>query len=276
MKPFIDAHAHLVHNFDSRHLDEVAESGLVKQVWLLPLECYVPEFEFAGNDEVLEVGKRYPGLFLPFGYIDFFQGPDQVDRLKERGFIGLKAIRPPKDYNDPAYFPIYARAEELGMPVLFHVGIISHRKQDQLTIPVPPGPTHMKPSMLDTLGDLFPKLKLVQGHLGVPWVNELFESIFYYRNISCTVTGLVDYDWLIHNLDRRTSFGESFSDRMMFACDGFYGRPEFWKRILSLAEFTRMFFQEVGKTYSWHDAEERFMLENARRLFPEFAALEPK
>ena len=35
-------------------------------------------------------------------------------------------------------------------------------------------------------------------------------------------------------------------------------------------------FQEVGKTYSWHDAEERFMIENARRLFPEFAALEPK
>ena len=70
--------------------------------------------------------------------------------------------------------------------------------------------------------------------------------------------------------------GESFSDRLMFACDGFYGRPEFWQRILSLAEFTRGFFQEVGKTYSWHDAEERFMLENARRLFPEFAALGEK
>lgn len=270
MESFIDAHAHLVQDYDWKHLDEVAESGLIKKVFLLPVNVYTPEFEFAPDEEVLKVGKRYKDLFIPFGFIDYFKGPDQVDRMKEMGFAALKAIRPPKDYNDESYFPIYERAEQLHMPILFHVGIISHRTREQLTAPVLPGPTHMKPSMLDSIADAFPKLKLIQGHLGVPWVNELFESIFYYKNVSCTVTGLVDYDFLIHNLDRRTAFGERFSQRMMFASDGFYGKPRFWKRVCDMAFFTRMFFREVGRTYAWHDAEEDFMTGNARRLFPEF------
>ena len=273
MDYFIDTHAHLVHNYDPRHLDEVAESGLVKQVWLLPLNLYVPEFEFAHDDEVLEVGKRYPGLFVPFGFIDYFKGAEQIDRMKEQGVAALKAIRPPRPYDDERYFPIYERAEALGMPVLFHVGIISHRTREQLLQPVKTGPGNMKPNMLDSIADAFPKLKLIQGHMGVPWVNELFESLFYYKNVSCTVTGLVDYDWLIHNLDRRTSFKEPFSSRMMFACDGFYGRPEFWKRILELENFTRMFFREVGKTWHWGETEKEFMHGNAERLFPEFTAL---
>lgn len=273
MEYFIDTHAHLVHDYDAGHLDEVAESGLVKQVWLLPLNLYAPEFEFAHDDEVLEVGKRYPGLFLPFGFIDYFKGPEQIDRMKEQGFVALKAIRPPLPYDDERYFPIYERAQALEMPILFHVGIISHRTREQLLKPVKTGPGNMHPNMLDAIADAFPKLKLIQGHQGVPWINELFESLFYYKNVSCTVTGLVDYDWLIHNLDRRTSFGEPFSSRMMFACDGFYGKEEYWKRILELATFTRMFYREVGKTWHWGATEKEFMHGNAERLFPEFTAL---
>ena len=136
MDYFIDTHAHLYRDCDYKHLDQVAESGLVKQVWLLPLNLYVPEFNFAQDDQVLEVGKRYPGLFLPFGFIDYFKGPEQVDKMKEQGFVALKAIRPPKPYDDESYFPIYERAEALGMPVLFHVGIISHRNELYERIPV--------------------------------------------------------------------------------------------------------------------------------------------
>ena len=153
MEYFIDTHAHLYRDYDLRHLDEVAESGLVKQVWLLPLNLYVPEFDFAGDDEVLKVGKRYPGFFVPFGFIDYFKGPEQIDRMKEQGFAALKAIRPPKPYDDESYFPIYERAEALGMPILFHVGIISHRTREQLTMPVKTGPGNMKPSMLDGIAD---------------------------------------------------------------------------------------------------------------------------
>ena len=145
-----------------------------------------------------------------------------------------------------------------------------NRTREQLTAPVKTGPGNMRPSMLDGIADAFPKLKLIQGHMGVPWVNELFESLFYYRNVSCTVTGLIDYDWLIHNLDRRTCYNETFASRMMFACDGFYGQPVFWDRIRELATFSRMFYKEVGKTYNWCNTVEDFMHGNAERLFPEF------
>ena len=67
MDTFVDAHAHLVQDYDWKHLDHIAESGSVKQVWLLPVNVYQKKFEFASDDEVLKVGKRYSGLFLPFG-----------------------------------------------------------------------------------------------------------------------------------------------------------------------------------------------------------------
>ena len=138
---FIDAHAHLCTNRNWKSLDLTAESGVIQQVWLLPLECYAPQFEFDGNNGVIEVAKHYPGFFIPFGYIDYFKGPEQIDCMKEAGFVALKAIRPPKDYNDESYFPIYERAAILNMPILFHVGIISHRTAKDLVQPLPPGPS---------------------------------------------------------------------------------------------------------------------------------------
>jgi len=272
MEPFIDAHAHLLSNYDPKVLDHIAESGLVKQIWMLPVNVYAPKFHFAGDEQVLEVSKRYPGLFIPFGFIDYFKGPEQVDKFKEQGFLALKALRPPKDYNDESYFPIYERAEQLGMPILFHVGIISHRTRELLTKPILPGPSHMRPSMIDSIADSFPKLKLILGHLGTPWINETFETLFYYRNVCCTVTGFIDYDWLIHNLDRRTSYGETFASRMLFAVDTLYGDMPDWNRVLEMAEFSRMFYDHVGKSYRWHDEKENFMIGNAERLFPEFGS----
>ena len=271
MEPIIiDTHAHLVHNYDPAHLDQVVESGLVKQVWLLPLNLYTPEFEFARDDEVLEVGKRYPGVFLPFGFIDYFKGPEQVDQMKEQGFVALKAIRPPKPYDDESYFPIYERAEALGMPILFHVGIISKGFWHNEGVEGFPGPRCMKPSMLDTIADLFPDLTLIQGHQGVPWVNELWESLYYYPNISCSVCGLIDYEWLIRHLDDIDSQKLPFFRRLMFAVDGLYGSREHWNNMVESAVFTEEFFSRVGRTHAWSKGVEDFMSGNAERLSLKF------
>ena len=63
------------------------------------------------------------------------------------------------------------------MPILFHVGIISKGLWHQMEVPGFPGPRNMKPSMLDTIADAFPGLQLIQGHLGIPWIDELSESL---------------------------------------------------------------------------------------------------
>lgn len=263
---FIDSHVHLLADYDSAALDRIAESGKLKQAWVLPINCYSSKFNFAGEDQVLEIGKRYPGLFIPFGFIDFQKGADQVDRIRDAGFSALKAIRPTSSYDDERYFPIYERAEALDLPILFHVGIISQKTRAELSDPhMATGPVRMRPSHLDTIGAAFPELRLIQGHMGVPWCNELFESIWYYSNIRCSVSGLIDYEWLIRNLDRKTATGEPYYKRFMFATDTQYGSSECWKFVQKRAEFMHDFFDYVGDTYCWSKGRDDYMLHNAEQ-----------
>ena len=271
MKPFIDTHAHLIRGVDWALMDEIAENGLLKQAWLMHCPCISDDIAFAGEDEVLMCAKRYPGIYVPFGFIDLTKGADEVSRLKDKGFTGLKAISPVKNYDDESFFPVYARAEELGMPILFHVGIISKGFWQQMAVPGAPGPGKMKPSMLDTIADAFPGLQLIQGHQGVPWINELWESLFYYPNISCSVCGLVDYKWLMENLDCRASGNVLFSQKLMFGVDGLYGHRDFWNNMIDTANFMEEFFARVGRTANWGRAERDFMENNAFRLFEKFS-----
>jgi predicted TIM-barrel fold metal-dependent hydrolase len=203
----IDTHAHLWR--DPQGLDRVAESGQIEQVWLMHVSYYQGSAlkDLASDKEILEVARRYPGLFIPFGCIDFEADPGQIDRMKDQGFVGLKAIRPRLPYDDPAYLPIYERAAVLRMPILFHVGIILKNRREEMTPAQSLGPTNMRPSMLDGIAAAFPELPLIAGHMGLPWLNELFEALYYYPNIFCSLCGYVDYRWLMDNLDRRCSAG---------------------------------------------------------------------
>jgi len=66
----IDAHAHLARN--PLDLDRIVESGRIGQAWLLDISFYrnLPQVEWATAEEVLEAARRYPGFFIPFGFLD--------------------------------------------------------------------------------------------------------------------------------------------------------------------------------------------------------------
>lgn len=270
MYSFVDTHAHLIRNVDWALMDKIAGSGILEQAWLMHCPCVSGGIPFAAEEEVLECAKRYPGMYIPFGFIDCTKGPSEVERLKEKGFTGLKAISPVRAYNDESFFPVYAKAEELGMPILFHVGIMAKGFWKSMDSPGFPGPCNMKPSMLDTIADAFPKLQLIQGHQGVPWINELWEALYYYPNISCSVCGLIDYQWLMDHLDDRDSSGTAFNQRLMFGVDGLYGKAEYWSNMEDTARFMEEFFARVGRTRSWGKCGKDFMKENALRLAQNF------
>lgn len=264
----IDTHAHLWKEPNFKYLDQIAEDGIIKQVWIQTHECHkvTENYRSANCAEVLETARRYPGFILPFGYLNWHNGPEQVEQLKEAGFYGLKAIRPIKNYDDESYYPIYEQAEKLHMPILFHVGIIAKRTGEFLTdIQYSPGPIRMRPSMLDTIAALFPQLKIIQGHMGVPWCNELFESLWYYPNIYCSVNGLIDWKWLIENLDRRSELDVPFHQKVMWATDTYYGliKPEYIYRNLN---FMREFYRRVGQTYQWGKHGDDCLYNNAVRF----------
>ena len=123
----IDVHHHLNPPTDEtadRTAEECSRLGIVKRALLgMPPKC-----DPKANAAVLAAARTYPDLFLPFAAPDMDDAaPDDVTRFKDRGYVGLKFIVPSRPYNDPAYFPLYERACDLKMPVLFHLGIVANR-----------------------------------------------------------------------------------------------------------------------------------------------------
>ena len=135
------------------------------------------------NEEVPQWMRKYPDIFLGFALPRLgweVDGPQRVDQFKEQGFTGLKFIGPSYAYDDERYFPLYERAEELGMPVLFHTGFLSiHPGQGKLGI----SQDKMRAVRLDTIGRAFPSLRMMMAHLGNPELDVGLDTIHSFENI---------------------------------------------------------------------------------------------
>lgn len=97
-----------------------------------------------------------------------------VDLFHEAGCPGLGEITSPlKNYDDRSYWPIYERAEQYGMLMLFHTGIVNRMHPE---IPTDISVDRMRPTTLDAIARRFPKLTLIGAHLGNPdyaWAAEI-------------------------------------------------------------------------------------------------------
>lgn len=88
-----------------------------------------------GNDLLERELEKHPDRLCGFAMVDWGDiSPTKVEQFKERGFTGLKFTRPPANYNDERWYPIYEVAERLKMPGLFHLGIVSRTSGKALTI----------------------------------------------------------------------------------------------------------------------------------------------
>ncbi len=91
---------------------------------------------------------------------------EQIDQFHAAGFRGLGELENPRrDYNDPIYWPLYARAEQYGMIVLFHTGI-SARNTPKVAEDV--SVDRQRVTSLDGIARHFPGLTLIGAHMGNP------------------------------------------------------------------------------------------------------------
>jgi len=123
-----------------------------------------------GNTRVGEAMAKHPDTIVGFGFIPLGEeGPEAVRDLHQRGFLGLKMIRPPAPYDDKSFYPVYEAAEELGLVCLFHLGIVARTPLDkQYDV----NNARHRPVYLDTIARAFPRLKIVGAHFGNPWYEE--------------------------------------------------------------------------------------------------------
>jgi len=157
------------------------ELGIVKTVLLGVSETRAPGY----NDLVLEAARRYPDFYVPFAGFDFYRlDVNDVEKFYDQGFVGLKFSGPLLPYNDFRYFPIYEKAEKLGMPILFHLGIVSNSK-----IWRDCDCSLMRPVYLDHIARAFPNLILIGAHFGNPWSDEAAMACRWNPNLYFDLSG---------------------------------------------------------------------------------------
>lgn len=134
----------------------------------------------AENTATARIYAQYPGRFFTFVTLDPTDGMRAVrefERLvKEEGANGLRlsALYNGVTANDRRYYPLYAKAAELDVPVRIYTAM--NYANDR---PYDLG----HPRYLDDVAVDFPELRIVAGLAGWPWVNEMVALLRRHPNL---------------------------------------------------------------------------------------------
>lgn len=163
------------------------------------------------NEDVAAFCRDYDCL-IPFGTVNPFltaRPAELVEKLvKEDGFKGLKLYPTYNLYypNDQMMYPIYAKAEELGIPVMFHTGTSVFRG------------SRVKfgdPVFFDDVAVDFPNLTIIMVHSGRSlWYDSAFALSKLHPNLYMELAGLPPQNLLKYFPDFETN-----ADRILFATD---------------------------------------------------------
>ncbi len=132
------------------------------------------------NDEVADYVRAFPGRFMGVAAVDLANpvaAVRELDRaVRQLGFKALRVVPwlwklPP---NDKLYYPLYVKCIDLGIPFCTQVG---H------TGPLMPSETGRPVPYLDEVALTFPELRIVGGHIGHPWTDEMIGLAWKHDNV---------------------------------------------------------------------------------------------
>lgn len=129
--------------------------------------------------EVANVMQAYPERFLGLVGINPLKRMEGVRELemavRELGFKGahIHAYGFGLPINDRAFFPFYAKCVELDVPVEMQVGHSAEPMPSALARPI----------LIDDIALYFPELRIIGGHTGWPWGEEMIAMAWKHRNV---------------------------------------------------------------------------------------------
>jgi hypothetical protein len=142
-----------------------------------------------GFHEASKFIQQHPDHFIGFGDVklDDPNVLNEIDRFHQAGFRGLGEITSSlKNYDDPAYWPIYDRAAKYHMILLFHTGIVARPRPEE---PANISFDRMRPSRLDLIARHWPKITIIGAHLGNPEYAEAAEIARLNPNLYFDLSG---------------------------------------------------------------------------------------
>ncbi|MCE2464202.1 MAG: amidohydrolase [Dehalococcoidia bacterium] len=151
--------------------------------------------------------------------------------------------------NDTHFYPLYEKASELGVPVLFHSGFAGAGAGT-------PGGSGLKlkysapiPCIDDVAAD-FPELTVIMAHPAWPWTDEQIAVTLHKANVFLDLSGWLPR-FIPENLAREVN--TRLQDKVLFGSDYPYIQPDRW-------------LQGMDALSMRDEVLPKFLLENARKV----------
>ena len=113
------------------------------------------------------------------------------------------------DPQDPRAMSIFAKAEQYGLPIMFHQGTIFPRKAPL---------KYANPVLLEDIALQFPELKMIIAHMGHPWEAETTVLIRKQPNVFADISALFYRPWQFYN-SLRLAVEYGVTNKLLFGTD---------------------------------------------------------
>jgi hypothetical protein len=155
---------------------------------------------------------KYPDRFVLSHVVDPRAGMaavrlvEELVRSDDFRLIRMLGLQTGLYYNDPAYYPVYAKCAELGVPVGLNVGFPGPRVPSKYQDPMP----------VDDVCCFFPELTVVLQHGGEPWVDACVKLMVKWPRVHYMSSAIAPKHIPRPIIDYANTRG---ADRVMFASD---------------------------------------------------------
>lgn len=235
-----------------RHLQENDIDLAVGLAEVSPLTTGVADNEYVGKfcaeaNSIADPASGPRGRVLPFASLNPFIVNDlaaDLERLvKEYGFKGVKVYPPYQHHyvNDSRMYPLYAKLQELGLPMLVHTGS-SVFKGARIK--------YADPLLLDDVAIDFPDLTILMAHSGRPfWYEQAFWLARRHENVYMEISGLPAK----HLLDYFPRL-EMLADKVVYGSD-WPGNPDLKRNV-----------EAIRALAISDEAKQKILCDNAARI----------
>ena len=202
------------------------------------------------NDYVAQTVESYPDVFIGFCSVDPRKGKAAVEELERSvlslGLRGLKLhpIHQAFFPDDPAFIPLFAKAEELGIPVLMHSGYAAAGANAPggggfelaYSRPIP---------HVDSLAARHPNLTIIMAHPAWPWIQEQVAVALHKSNVFIDLSG-----WAPRYIPKELISEASgrLRKKILFGSDYPYISPVTW-----LEQFQELDIRDESRPLILHD-----------------------
>jgi len=213
-----------------------------------------PQGALISNDEVASFVEEYPGRLIGVASVNLLKPMEAVRELRrcvrELGFRALRIVPwlwglPP---DDRRYYPLYAECIELDIPFCLQVGHTGPLLSSETGRPIP----YLENVALD-----FPELRIVAGHIGAPWTQEIISLATKFPNLYIDTSAYkasrfpTDFvEFMRGRGARKVLFGSNYPMLTPSAC-----------------------LESVASLALGEEAERLFLFDNAQRVFKLEAAV---